>query len=115
MKHQITGRTLRFTFNNDQWNEHAAKWPIKEVIFFKNAIVLRVEPPPGSNENENVYAIGMDGHIIWRVHKRHYVYPDSPYTKIGKEGNKLLLFNWDGFNLVVDTSIWKEIGSCYQK
>lgn len=77
-------------------------WPIAEVIAFNDVFIVRVDPEPDARFNENVYGIGPDGKVIWQIARQKHVYADSPYTKILAEDAGVVLFNWDGDELLVD-------------
>ena len=78
------------------------KWPIAQVLEIKNVLVVRVEPKPGVNENQNVYGIGTDGSVLWQIGSHQFVYDDSPFTGLSQIDSHVKLSNWDGTNLVVD-------------
>lgn len=77
-------------------------WPIEKVIAFENVLVVLVEPEPGACVNENVYGVGRNGSIAWKIENRKHVYDDSPYTSIMAKDGKVKLFNWDGDELLID-------------
>jgi hypothetical protein len=65
-------------------------------------IIALLEIPTGAKFNENVYGIDLTGNVLWQVPKKRYVYEDSPYTDIVRDGDNVVLFNWDGLQLTVE-------------
>jgi outer membrane protein assembly factor BamB len=93
----------------------ATKWPIAEVISVGQIIVVRTSPPPGSCDNENVFAVNANGELIWTVPPRRYVYSDSPFVGIVAFESNVKLFNWDGTELVVDSHSGRILKDSYGK
>ncbi|MDF1680233.1 hypothetical protein [Ponticaulis sp.] len=87
--------------------------PIAQVLSVKSALVVRTEPEPGSCENCNVFAIGSEGDLFWKVKSRKHVYDDSPYTHIELTDGKLVLINWDGLRVIVDPETFSEESEFY--
>jgi hypothetical protein len=90
-----SGRTVSFPY------------PVAEAVEYPTVILVRLNVPTGSTFNENVFAVNDHGAIVWQVPKRQYVYADSPYTGMQRQGNDAILFNWDGLQLTVDASTGK--------
>jgi hypothetical protein len=77
-------------------------YPIAQAIPFGELMVIRLEVPSEVICNENVLAFDAEGHECWKVPARTYVYENSPYVRIECEGDTIILYNWDGLNLVLD-------------
>ena len=58
------------------------KWPIAQVLPQEKVYFVRTEPAPGVCDNQNVYAVDLNGKLVWQVRLRKHVYEDSPYTNI---------------------------------
>ncbi len=80
---------------------------IVDTAAFDDAIVVRLNSPSDKHFNENVFGVGYDGKILWQIEEKGHVYDESPYTYIGRKGNKAELFNFDGLELVVEPSTGK--------
>ncbi len=71
----------------------------KEVLEIDGLIIVVLEIPPRINYNNNVFALNINGEIIWRVNfkKEQLFYQRENCSFIGvllnKEG-QLILFNW---------------------
>lgn len=90
-------------------------FPIRQVIKFHDCFVVRLEPDIGQIYNENVFGISHEGKILWQIESISLVYEDSPYTGIGKEGEKAKLCNWDGTDLLIDPYTGKIIKKSFSK
>ena len=75
---------------------------VKQVEKFDDVLVVRLEIPMGTIFNENVFGVSAEGKVIWQIEKMSYVYEDSPFTGMGKEGHYAKLCNWDGTDLLVN-------------
>ena len=89
--------------------------PIAEVLEFQNIAIVMLAPKLKSAFNENVYGVDYKGNILWQIQQRKYVYEDSPYTGIIREGENVRLFNWDGAELIVDPSTGRILNEEYRK
>jgi len=76
-------------------------YPVAELISFKEFSVVRFDVPIDEVYNENVVAIDSDGCLMWKIASRKYVYENSPYMKIIREGENVVAHNWDGQVLVL--------------
>jgi hypothetical protein len=115
IKFEILGTILKINADSREETQIEFRWPIAEVIQVDNFLVVRTDPNSGSCDNCNVFAVDVDGNIVWTVADRKYVYDDSPYTKIVVEGGKVKIFNWDGLTVEVEPSTWKEVSAIYGK
>lgn len=97
--HSVENNTLRLTQSGAK---ASFLWPIAEVVPKDDVFVVRVDPEPDACFNENVYGVSTDGKILWQIAERQHVYADSPYTKILLTADGVVLFNWDGDELLVD-------------
>lgn len=75
---------------------------VAEIIQFEKVIVIRLQIPTIEVYNENVISIFKDGTFAWQVPKRNYLYSNSPYTELHKEGTSVKLLNWDGGKFVIE-------------
>lgn len=66
--------------------------------------VVVLAQPQNRDSSENVYAVGGDGRVIWRVSPRDF--PEGPdyYVGASKAGNAVRLIHFSGFVLEVDPS-----------
>ena len=75
---------------------------VAEVVEVGDTLVVRLEVPPGAAMNRNVFGISAeDGRVLWQVPERNFVYEDSPYVGVRRDGDLLALYNWDGLKLRV--------------
>jgi hypothetical protein len=98
----IQGNNLLVLDENQVETRITFSHPIADVLEFQSIAVVMLAPKVKSGFNENIYGVDYRGNIVWQIHKREYVYEDSPYTGIIKEEEKVRLFNWDGAELSVD-------------
>jgi hypothetical protein len=104
ISHRVVDNSLFVSSNGSGETEVQFAWPIAEVLDFDDVLVVRVDPEPGSKDNENIFGVDAIGAIIWKVPARKYIYDDSPYTGAMKAGKDIKLFNWDGTELLVNPS-----------
>lgn len=104
ISHRVVGNSLFVSSNGSGDTEVQFAWPIAEVLNCDEVLVVRVDPDPGSKDNENVFGVHANGAIVWKVPARTYIYDDSPYTGTMKAGKNVKLFNWDGTELLVNPS-----------
>ena len=76
-------------------------FPIRQVLELENMLIVRLEPDIGKIFNENVFCYDKEGKLIWQIEPIHYFIPDSPYTSIHMEGDRLFLYNWSGIEVEV--------------
>ena len=88
-------------------------YDVAEAVGFDTVVVARLEIPVGVVLNENVYGLDYDGQMLWQVPTRKHVYTDSPYTKIARRGDAVLLVNWDGLELTLDPETGRVLGENY--
>lgn len=93
----------------------AFPFPVAEVIDYPSVAVVRLDVPPGSRFNENVFAVDHGANIVWQVPKKDYVYDDSPYTALEREGDNVVLYNWDGLELTVEALSGKVVKEVHRK
>ena len=89
--------------------------PIKQIEQFDKVIVVRIHPKADKFLNENIFGVSYDGKILWQIEKLKYVYKDSPFTGMGREGDFVKLCNWDGTDLIVNPETGKIIQKGYSK
>lgn len=90
-------------------------WPVADVLDCGDVLVVRIDPDPGSKDNENVFGVDGNAVIVWKVPARKYIYEDSPYTGIKKAGDNVRLFNWDGAELLVNPSTGEVLQTTYSR
>jgi hypothetical protein len=78
------------------------KYPVYKAIGFDDVVVVMLLIQSGGRFNENVFGVSREGELIWQVPEKGHVYESSPYTNIGRDGDKVLLANFDGLQLTVD-------------
>ena len=104
ISHSVSGNSLFLSSIGSGEKRVDFAWPIAEVLNCDDVLVVRIDPDPGSKDNENIFGVDANGAVVWKVPARKYIYDDSPYTGIKKVGNNVQLFNWDGTELLVDPS-----------
>jgi hypothetical protein len=84
-------------------------WPIESLVEFEKLYVVLIEPKQDNIYNENVFGISKDtGEILWQIEPiSHHAHPDSPFTDISKEMDKVMLFNSDCHLYTVDPATGK--------
>ncbi len=99
----------------DSVNHVQFSFEIKQVENFGDLLVVRLKVPVGITYNENVFGVSYDGRILWQIEKLKYIYKDSPFTGMVREGDYIKLCNWDGTDLIVDPNTGKIISKGYSK
>ncbi len=102
MRFQTRDNHVLITTSDGLVKDIQFEWPVVETVMAGDTFVVRIDPMPGTCDNENVFGISQDGCIVWQVGKRRHIYNDSPYTGLTIVDGKLVLSNWDGTDLVVD-------------
>lgn len=115
ISHRVVGNSLFVSSDRRGEKQVDFAWPIAEVLNYDGVLVVRVDPDPGSKDNENIFGVDANGAILWKVPVRKYIYDDSPYTGIKKAGQNVELFNWDGTELLVNPSTGGVIQETYGK
>jgi hypothetical protein len=66
-------------------------YPVREVLVSDESIIVRVEPPPGTILNQNVFGLTLEGERLWTIGQLPHVYEDSPYTGLSKRPDGAIL------------------------
>ncbi|HMO67340.1 MAG TPA: hypothetical protein PKD92_01290 [Novosphingobium sp.] len=90
-------------------------FPVKLAIRSGEVLIVLLDIPVGSIENENVFGIRPDGTTAWQIERLPHVYDDSPYTNITITDGEVKAYNWDGDEVVLDPATGKSIGVSYKK
>jgi hypothetical protein len=90
-------------------------YQIIEYIVFDSVIVVRLKSPLKSGYNENVFGVSLTCNILWQIPKIKHLYEDSPYTGMIKQGDNILLSNWDGDDLLVEPITGKILSKQFSK
>lgn len=112
---------LRFNFASNElhidgvFSPVAFPWPIAQVVSCGTMLIVRIEPEPGTCFNENVFGVRPDGSIAWTIAPRKHVYNDSPYTSLALRDGGVMLYNWDGDELLVEAQTGQTISQGYGK
>jgi len=79
-------------------------FPVAQSIGLIDAVVVRLDVPAGQLFNCNVYLVGADGGIRWRVHESpHGTEDDKPFMNLWlTENGALVAGNWNGVDYDVD-------------
>ena len=85
-----SGKVIRFPY------------PVKKALEFDEAIVVVLDVPPGEEYSENVFAVGHDGKILWRIKKHPRNLDVSKWLDLNREGDNVQIGNWDGLELIVE-------------
>jgi hypothetical protein len=114
-RYRITGKQL--VVIDDDGAEHIVDFdaPVVQALMSGRIIVLRTESAPGVINNENVYGVALEGHIVWRLKAQKQIYADSPYTGMTIVDGGIRLFNWDGTELLVNPNDGGIIQETYGK
>jgi len=115
MKYEIDGSRLLVSQSDGSAKEVSFKWPIAQVLETRSVLVVRVEPKPKARDNRNVFGIALNARILWQVVQQQHIYDDSPYTGMSIVDEGVLLSNWDGTDLVVDTTTGEVISQSQGK
>lgn len=113
--HRATGNSLLVHSIGRRENRVDFVWPVANVLDCGDVLVVRIDPHPGSKDNENVFGVNDNAVIVWKVPARICIYEDSPYTGIKKEGDNVRLFNWDGAELLVNPSTGEVLQTTYSR
>lgn len=93
---KMNGKTLSFKFD------------IAEYIELKGVVVVRLKIPTDVVFNENIFGVDTDGKIIWQIARKEFMHNNSPYTNIKRiNDHKVNLSNWDGTQVLIDSSTGK--------
>jgi hypothetical protein len=77
--------------------------PVRDVLVDRDHIIVRVEPPPGTVLNENVFGLSFEGQRTWTIEKIRHVYDDSPFTGLSRHSDgSVWASNWDGASCRLD-------------
>jgi hypothetical protein len=91
-------------------------YPIAQMLEFPEVIVIRLEVPPDSRFNENVFGIDYDGKTLWQIPPQQHIREDSPYTNINYEqDDKAGCYNWDSTLYIVEPRTGKIIDKHFLK
>ena len=90
-------------------------YTIGKIEIFDDCIIIMIDPPMKTTFNENIYSVSYDGNILWQIEKLKYVYSDSPFTGMVREGNNIKLCNWDGTDLTVNPNTGEIISKGWSK
>lgn len=93
----------------------ALPFPIKAAIPANGILVVLLDIPPRTIENENVFGMQADGTIAWQIERLPHVYEDSPYTSIATANGEVTAFNWDGDQVTLETATGKAKSISYKK
>jgi hypothetical protein len=99
-RHTIQGDTIVF----DTGKAISFPFPVVQAVDYPSLTVVRLDTPPGSAFNENVFGVNDQGAVLWQVPKRKHVYADSPYTGMQRQGDNAVLSNWDGLEVTVEAA-----------
>lgn len=99
--YEIDGNKLKLILPYSM-KEIEFEYPIKQVVKFKNKILIRLEPDIGKILNENVYCYSPDGKFLWQVQATDTIDVDCPYTNVLENEGKLFFYNWSGEKIQID-------------
>ena len=90
-------------------------YPVGQIETFHDIAVVRLDLPSGARLNENVYAVSSDGRVLWQIAAERHVYEDSPYTGLARDGDCVVVHNWDGTDLWLDPASGEVVKRGYSK
>lgn len=111
----------KFAFTNNELRVEGVNlpivfpWPIAQVVTCGAMLIVRIEPAPGACFNENVFGVQPNGSVAWTISPLKHVYDDSPYTSLVAKDGGVMLYNWDGDELLVDAETGQIISQGYGK
>ena len=88
---------------------------IAQVECFGTVAVVRLDVPPGTRYNENIFGVSSEAHLLWQVKKEPRVYEDSPYTNLSRKGELAVASNWDGCTVVLEPQSGSVVEKSYGK
>lgn len=95
--------------NNLYFNNSAVYFEhnIYSFVLFDDRIIVQLnelDASAKSDEIDNVYAVDMEGNIIWRIQNKERVCPEykfiSPYVMINYIDGELIVNDFNGFRFV---------------
>jgi hypothetical protein len=114
INYKINGKQLMIS-TLDSIQRIEFPYEIDEVEKFENSLVVLLDIPMGIIFNENVFGVSAEGKVIWKIEKMSYVYDDSPFTGMGKEGNYVKLSNWGDIDLLVNPNTGEIVKKSFSK
>lgn len=85
----------------------AISFPLRvaQVVELENGYAVRLDVPPGTVFNRNVYLVDKLGHVSWQIAESpHDTVTDKPYMFILRSPNgELVASNWNGIDYTVDS------------
>jgi len=92
MNYVLKGRKIEL----ESGRELSFKFKIHEAVEIGEVIVVCLEVPRNRKLAENVYAITLDGKLVWQVPKTPHATKDAYYVGIEKAAGLVRAFNYDG-------------------
>jgi hypothetical protein len=95
---QVAGTTIKLDDN------------IEKVISSNDVVVVLLDYTCASNKNQNIIAFDQNGDQMWRVEPSPGSSEDeNPYTGIGFQGDDLIGYTWRGLSVRIDvnTGAWE--------
>ena len=101
----LDGRSVRFDF------------PIRDTLTIDDTIIILLHIPTGIKCNRNLYAINLQGTILWQIDEVADLdlIGNCPFISIKKQESSLIIFNWCGFRYTVDPKSGKIIEKVFTK
>lgn len=88
--HLPNGRSIRF----DE--------PILEAVELGGVTIVVLDQPPGRDVSENVFAVDLDGRVLWRVPRQDFPPGPDYYVGASDGGTVVRLIHFSGFVLDAD-------------
>ncbi len=96
----------------------AFDFPIEQTIEVAGTMVVALDVPADRSMTENVFGVSSEGSIIWQIERiaETATYPVNSYTALRKDGlDRIIAFNWNGTDVIVDLKTGKVLGTRFTK
>jgi hypothetical protein len=87
-----------------QGKEISLPHPVTEAKIYHDLIIVKVEPPPRTIFNRNIFGLSKNGEIRWQIQESpHGTQKDKPYIDVFiTPSGALIAANWNGVSYSVD-------------
>jgi hypothetical protein len=98
MKYHVNGRKIELSSGKS----YTFEYKVREAVEMERAIIVCVEVPENRMLEDNIYAIGHDGELLWQISPTKHAMKNSFYVSVSKVGNLIRAFNFDGMVYELD-------------
>jgi hypothetical protein len=92
--------------------------PIMQSLLVENIILLVLEIPSKIIYNQNVFAVSLNGDLLWRIKPIDFFQKakDCPYTQVVENGlGQVILFNWCDTAVVINPKTGEVLSKYHAK